>query len=96
MRYLRDWESDTWLVQARVDLRGRGGMGDNIMIEIYNSFERYLIIFTFWHCLRFLVKQLLIRLQFTNCNISGTCHIDSATARNQPPPLKNPLNIIPL
>jgi len=38
MRYLRDWESDTWLVQARVDLRGRGGMGDNIMIEIYKLF----------------------------------------------------------
>ena len=40
----------------------------------------------------FLVKQFYIRLQFSNCNILGTCPIDSATRRCQRTlsPLKKP------
>ena len=42
--------------------------------------------------LLFLVKQFYIRLQFSNCNILGTCPIDSATRRCQRTlsPLKKP------
>ena len=45
--------------------------------------------FYFVALLEFLVKWFSITFQFSNCNILGTCPIDSATPRYQPPSFLN-------